>query len=89
MMHATCRNKIPFQYVLNDNWFGSAKNMRIAKLDLEKDFIMALKCNRKVALIEGDQSNGKYQRIDQLNAPEGSSQPICLEGVPFTLQLVR
>jgi hypothetical protein len=89
MLQATCRNKIPFKYVLNDIWFASAKNMCFVKLDLRKDFVMALKSNRKVALSEVDKSNGKYQRIDQLRVPEGSTLTIYLEGVPFPLLLVR
>jgi len=55
----------------------------------KNDFIMALKSNRKVALSEDDKSNGKYQRIDQLELPEGTTQTIFLEGVPFPLHLVR
>ena len=89
MLQAICQNKIPFEYVLNDLWFASAENMRFVKLDLEKEFIMALKSNRKVALSEADQSNGKYQRIDQLELPEGITQTIYLEGVPFPLHLIR
>lgn len=89
MLQAVFRNKIPFKYVLNDIWFASAENMRFVKLDLEKDFIMALKSNRKVALSEDDKSNGKYQRIDQLEVPEGSAQIIYLEGIPFPSHLVR
>jgi len=83
MLQATCKNKIPFEYVLNDLWFASAENMRFVKLDLKKEFIMALKSNRKVALSEDDKSIGKYQRIDQLDLPEGTTQTIYLEGVPF------
>jgi len=89
MIEATCKNKIPFEYVLNDLWFASAENMRFVKLDLKKEFIMALKSNRKVALSEDDKSNGKYQRIDQLELPESTIQTIYLEGVPFPLHLVR
>jgi hypothetical protein len=88
MLQAVCRNKIPFQYVLNDIWFASAENMCFVKLDLQKDFVMALKSNRKVALSEDDKSDGKYQRIDQLEVPEGSTPIIYLEGVPFPLHLV-
>jgi hypothetical protein len=62
--------------------------MRFIKLGINKDFIMALKRNRKVALSEGDKSNGKYQQIDHLEVPEGSTQIVYLEGVPFTLLLV-
>jgi len=89
MLQATHNNKIPFAYVLNDLWFASAENMRFVKLDLEKEFIMALKSNRKVALSAEAKSNGQYQRIDQLELPEGATQTIYLEGIPFPLQLVR
>ena len=89
MLAATFRNKVPFKYVLNDIWFASAENMCFVKLDLKKDFIMALKSNRKVALSKDDKSKGKYQRIDQLEVPEGSTQIIYLESVPFSLYLVR
>ena len=89
MLQATCRNNIPFRYVLNDIWFAAAENMCFVKLDLKKDFIMALKSNRKVALSADDKSKGKYQRIDQLEVLEGSTQIIYLEGVPFPLHLVR
>ena len=88
MLQAVMNNKIPFKYVLNDIWFASAENMRYVKMDLEKDFIMALKSNRKVALSEDDKSNGKYQRIDQMEVPEGHTLTIYLEGVPFPLLLI-
>ena len=89
MLQAAHKNKILFKYVLTDIWFASAENMRFVKLDLKKDFIMALKGNRKVALSEDDKSNGQYQRIDQLELPEGITQTIYLEGVAFPLHLVR
>ena len=89
MLRAVHKNKIPFRYVLTDIWFASAENMCFVKLDLKKDFIMALKSNRNVALSEDDKSKGKYQRIDQLEIPEGITQTIYLEGVPFPLHLVR
>jgi len=89
MLQAICRNNIPFRYVLNDIWFAAAENMCFVKLDLKKDFIMALKSNRKVALSVDDKSKGKYQRIDQLEVPEDSTHIIYLEGVPFPLRLVR
>jgi hypothetical protein len=89
MLKMVCHNQIPFRYVLNDLWFASAENMRFVKLDLKKEFIMALKSNRKVALSEADKAHGLYQRIDQLDLPEGTTLTIYLEGVPFPLQLVR
>lgn len=89
MLQVVSNNKIPFKYVLTDIWFASAENMRFVKLDLGKEFIMALKSNRKVALSEDDKAKGKYQRLDTLNIPEDITQTIYLEGVPFPLHLVR
>ncbi len=89
MLQAVCDNRIPFRYVLNDLWFASAENMRFVKLDLKKEFIMGLKSNRKVALSEADKAEGRYQRIDQLDLPEGTTPTIYLEGVPFPMQLIR
>ena len=89
MLQAVQRNQIPFQYVLTDIWFASAENMCFVKLDLQKDFIMALKSNRKVALSEADKTKGMYQRIEQLEIPADTTCTIYLEGVPFPLQMVR
>ena len=89
MLQAVCQNQIPFRYVLNDLWFASAENMRFVKLDLNKEFIMALKSNRKVALSADDKANGVYQRIDQMEIPADTTLTIYLEGMPFPLQLVR
>lgn len=89
MLQTAVANRIPFRYVLNDLWFASVENMRFVKLDLKKEFIMGLKSNRKVALSEADKANGRYQRIDQLEIPEGTTCIIYLEGVPFPLQLLR
>lgn len=89
MLQAVHRNQIPFQYVLTDIWFASVENMRFVKLDVQKDFIMALKSNRNVALSETDKAQGMYQRIDQLEVPESTTCTIYLEGISFPLHLVR
>lgn len=89
MLQQCVRNQIPFEYVLNDLWFASAENMRFVKLDLKKEFIMALKSNRKVALSAEDKQHGRYQRLDQLDVPEDTLRVIYLEQVPFPLHLLR
>lgn len=89
MLQQCVHNQIPFEYVLNDLWFASAENMRFVKLDLGKEFIMALKANRKVARSVEDKQNGRYQRLDQLNSPEDTLTTIYLEQVPFPLHLLR
>lgn len=89
MLQATVNNRIVCQYVLNDLWFASAENMRFVKLDLEKDFIMALKKNRKVALSLAAKQQGRYPRIDQLDFPEDAPVTVYLEQVPLALLLIR
>ena len=54
MLKQVVQNQIPFQYVLNDVWFASADNMMFVKHELERDFVMPLKTNRKVALSRDD-----------------------------------
>src|SRR5438270_8083358 len=58
------QNQGLFRFVLNDVWYASADNMRFVKHELERDFIMPLKTNRKVALSEADKRQGKYVRVD-------------------------
>ena len=66
-MLAQCvHNQIPLRYVLADTWFASAENMRYVKLDLAQEFIFPLKTNRKIALSQADQQQGRYQRVDTL-----------------------
>ena len=82
-------NQIPFQYVLNDVWFASAENMVFIKQNLQKDFVMPLKANRKVALSLEDKLRGKYVRVDTLGFADHTPKPVYLEGVPFPLLLVK
>jgi hypothetical protein len=89
MLQQCVHNQIPFQYVLNDLWFAAAENMCFVKLDLKKEFIMALKANRKVARSSQDKQQGQYQRLDQLDVPEDTPIVIYLEQVPFPLHLMR
>jgi hypothetical protein len=89
MLKTCVQNQIPFNYVLNDIWFASAENMRFVKLDLDKEFIMALKANRKVALSTEDKQNGHYQRLDSLELAEETLTTIYLEGISFPLHLLR
>jgi hypothetical protein len=83
------QNQIPFRYVLNDVWFASAENMRFVKHELERDFIMPLKTNRKVALSLEDKQQGRYVRVDALVIEPNTVLPIYLEGVDFPLHMVK
>lgn len=89
MLRQIRQNQIPFHYVLNDVWYASADNMLFVKHDLQRDFIMPLKTNRKVSLSLADQKQGRYVRLDTLALEPDTRMTIYLEGVDFPLHLVK
>jgi hypothetical protein len=89
MLRACVRNQIPFRYVLNDIWFAAAENMKLIKRELEKDFVMPLKRNRKVALSRGEQQQGQYQAVGTLDVEPGAVREVWLEGLDFPLVLAQ
>lgn len=82
-------NQIPFKYVLSDVWYSAAENMMFIKHDLDKDFIMPLKANRKVALSEQAKRDGQWVPLDQLTLEANTPLEIYLESVDFPLLLVQ
>jgi hypothetical protein len=88
LTHA-CNNQILFQYVLSDVWYSAAENMMFIRHDLNKDFIMPLKSNRKVALSLSAKRNGQWVRIDSLTLEANTPLEIYLESVDFPLVLVK
>jgi len=89
LLEQAVKNQIPFRYVLNDVWYASAENMMFVKHTLEKDFIMPIKTNRKVALSLADKHQGCYVRVDTLELETNVPTMIYLEGVDFPLLLVK
>ena len=89
MLKQAVRNQVLFEYVLNDVWFASADNMKFVKKTLQKDFVMPLKSNRKVALTASHKRNGRFVPVDTLELKENVVQKIYLEEVDFPLLLVK
>jgi hypothetical protein len=83
-----CNRNINFDYVLNDSWYSSAENMQYIKEELKRDFIMALKSNRKVALSREDKEQKKYIGIGSLK-PEQQPVEVWLEELDFPLLLTK
>lgn len=83
-----CDGKFRFDYVLADSWYSSIENMICCKKELKRDFIMALKSNRNVALSEEDKINKKYISIDTLQ-PGQQPVEIWLEELDFPLLLTK
>jgi hypothetical protein len=82
-------NQVDFEYVLNDIWFASAKNMNFVKKECKKDFIMPLKSNRKIALSLSDKQAGVYQVLSQHSIGAETTQTVYLEGLDFPVLLVK
>ncbi len=89
MLQQAVTNQIPFRYVMNDSWYSSAENMRFVKQTLDKDFIMPLKANRKVALSLADKVAGKYVRVDALRIEPDTVREIYLEGIEFPVLFTK
>jgi len=85
-----CRqNQLKYKYVLADSWFSSKENMTFICRELEKNFIMALKSNRTVALSKKDKQQGCFTRIDELDWSEQVSVRGWLKGVDFPVLIHR
>jgi len=82
-------NRIAFRYVLNDAWFSAADNMLFIKHTVQREFIMPIKSNRKVALTLADKQQGRYSRVDALVWEEKAVREIYLESVDFPVLLAK
>src|SRR5215210_4882339 len=89
MLKACRSNQVKFRYVLSDVWYSSSENMRYIKEDLEKEFIMPLKANRKVALSFEHKKRGDYEQVGSLELEPATVRKVYLEQVEFPLLLVK
>ncbi len=89
MLKVCVKNNIRFKYVINDVWYASSENMMYVKTVLEKEFVMPIKTNRKIALSQKDKLNGKYVTVSALELKKNDTQKIYLEGVSFPLNLIK
>jgi hypothetical protein len=89
MLEACQKNRIGFRYVLNDVWYASSENMSYVKEELEKEFIMPIKTNRKVALSLEHKKRGEYEQVASLELEPGTVREVYLEQVEFPLLLCK
>jgi hypothetical protein len=89
LVRQAVKNRIRCRYITNDVWYSSADNMRFVKREMEKEFVMPIKANRKVALSLADKQQGRYVRVDSLVLEANTAVEIYLEGVDFPLLLVK
>ena len=89
LVRQAVKNRIRCHSITNDVWYSSADNMRFVKREMEKEFVMPIKANRKVALSLADKQQGRYVRVDSLVLEANTAVEIYLEGVDFPLLLVK
>ena len=89
LLEHAVKNQIPFHYVLNDVWYASAENMLFVKPTLQKELVMPLKSNRKVALSLEDKRQGRYVQVETLELKPNATIIVYLEGVDFPVLLVK
>lgn len=85
-----CRgNQLCYKYVLTDSWFACTDTMKKIKIELEKEFIMALKENRTAALSVEDKKKGRYVRIDSLTLEPDTIRIVYFKGIDFPVALIK
>lgn len=88
LIQQSTENKVLFEYILADNWFGSKENMEFIE-SLGKKFIVGIKANRIVALSCQDKKRGQFQQISSLDMQDGESKKVWLKGVSFEVLLIK
>lgn len=89
MVKGALQKQVPFAFVLADSWFACAPNMRYIKERAHKEFLFALKSNRKVALSEQDKAKGYWKKLESLDWQNHPALTVHLESVPFPVCISR
>jgi len=82
-------NGVVFKWVMADIWYGSAENLNFIKKECNRDFIVPLKKNRKVALSEAEKNRKQYVSIGSLKLEPGSRLRVYLKGIDFPVTLIK
>lgn len=89
MLPVCQQNQLCYRYVLTDSWYSSKENMAFITVDMEKDFIMALKGNRTVALSLEDKRQGRFVRVDALPLEGNTVLPVYIKGLAFPVIVAK
>lgn len=89
MLQQAVNNRVKFEYILADNWFGAKKNMEFIHYDMKKKFIFGIKSNRLIALSENERKKGQYQKLSSLKLSDGETKNIWLKDIPFPVTLLK
>jgi hypothetical protein len=86
MTTRTIKKHLKFGYILADSWFSSAENMRFIKKK-GKAFIFEINSNRLAAANGQEREKGRFNRIDQMEIPDGEPVPVYLKDLKFQLRV--
>ncbi|MCY4653859.1 MAG: transposase [Dehalococcoidia bacterium] len=89
MLRVCENNGLRYRYVLADSWFSSKENMEFIHRKLKRHFVIALKSNRTATLSYESKLKGGFERIDELELPEGEPVRGWLRGLDFPVLLYR
>ena len=89
MLRVCKRNRLKYRYVLADSWFSAKENLTFIVHKLNKQFVVALKSNRTVALSYEEKRQGNFARIDAQNLPEHHPVQGWIRGLDFPVLLLR
>lgn len=82
-------NRVLFDYVLADNWFGSKANMAFIHETLRKSFIFGVKSNRCIAMTYQDAKGGQFQQLNAFDWKEGECNTVYLKDIAFPVKLLK
>lgn len=88
MISQAINNKVKFDYVLADTWFGAKKNMEFVHYEMKKKFIFGIKSNRLIALSKEERQKGEYKNLNKLSFKDGDKRIVWLKDVPFPVSLI-
>lgn len=89
MLRQCLENGLNARYVLADTWYSCAESMCYIKEQMELDFLMPLKSNRKVALSQAAKKRGEYVAIESLTLEEHATTRVYLSEVDFAVLLCK
>lgn len=81
-------NKIKWEYILSDNWFGSNENLSYIHYEINRKFIIGAKSNRVIAMTADDKKNGQYEKLSSLNLKDGEKRIVFLKDLSFPVALI-
>ena len=83
-----CDRNLWFNYVTSDSWFSSGENMKWVKEGLNRNFVMILKSNRKMALGLEPKQRNEYVKIESLQQGHQTVE-VWLEELDYPLLLIK